>query len=367
MNLQLRRLEKRFDLARYLEQFDGTMSGNNFVMTCPQCNWKHPTLYILTEDKLNLQGEMVKRGSWVCYYCIDQDGGVGSGRTCLSLIEWLEDVEFTDAIKRLADGGTSADADFIGALEQAFAALVDQDDKADEPIPEIRLPKEFIAIGDGHYPPYVFEPYPIGRGISLERAKRFRLGYCLKGKYANRLIAPVYFNSRCVGFQARWMAKTPPMVKDKETGEMVRISKTKHAKGAKMSRVLYNWDEAKHQKQIVLIESPWASIKIGKKGSATFGKHLSSAQLELVLTSEADEVILMWDRDKDHAPGKGGYEKSLKFAEKLAQVLRVRAVKLPRDIDRLNVQSLARLIEATPVLSANDAWLAKTASWMRAL
>jgi len=352
MNLQLKRLEKRFDLARYLDQFDGVMSGNNFVMTCPQCNWKHPTLYILTEDKRDIQGELVKRGSWICYYCIDQDDGLGSGRTCLSLIEWMEDLEFTDAIKRLADGGTSADADFIGALEQAFAALAESDDdKADEPIPEINLPDGFISIGEGYYPPYVAE-----RGISLERAQRFRLGYCLKGRYANRLIAPAYFNRRCVGFQARYMQKRPPE----------GVSKTKHAKGAKMSRVLYNWDEAKHQQMIILVESPWAVIKIGAKGAGSFGKHLSSAQLELILRSDAEEVVLMWDRDKGHAIGKGGYEKSLKFAEKLAQVVRVRAVKLPRDIDRLNVTRLRRLIEATPVLSANDAWVARTSAWMSA-
>lgn len=350
MNLKLTRLEKRFDLERYLEQFDGTRSGNNFVMTCPQCQWKHPTLYILTEDKRNERGELVTRGSFICYYCIDQADGVGSGRTCLSLIEWLEDLEFTDAVKRLADGGTSVDADFIAAIEQTFAAFdVSDDDDADAPIPEVALPQGFTLVSEGHYPPYLDE-----RGISLERAMRFKLGYCRRGKYTNRLVAPVYFDRRCVGFQARYMQKTPPP----------GISKTKHAKGAKMSRVLYNWDEARHAKRLILVESPWASIKIGASGSATFGKHLSSAQLELVLCGDAEEVVIIWDRDRNHAPGKGGYDKSVAFAERIAQIIRVKAVKLPKDIDKLGVPRLRRLIDQTPALSANDAWLEKTARWM---
>lgn len=356
MNLYLKRLERRFDLRRYLEQYEYKEVSNNAVMTCPQCD-KEDKLYILLEDKHDTDGELVRRGNWICYYCNDNDAG-GAGRTCMSLIEWLEDVEWLEAIRRLAEEGSSGNADFIGAMEKAFAEL-EQDsteDKIDE-IPEVKLPQGFQMVDDRHYPAYVAE-----RGISVTRAMRFRLGYCETGHYANRLIAPVYFARRLVGFQARYMQKRPPI--DKATGK--RIKKTMHAKGAKLSRVIYNWDTAKHQKRIVLVESPWAGIRIGRQGAATFGKHLSAAQLELLLKSEAEEVVFMWDRDADHAPGKGGYDKSIAFAQKIAPLVKVRAVKMPdgRDPDEMSLARIEKLIAKTPVISASDAWIERTARWM---
>lgn len=372
MNITLRRLEKRFDLQTYIEQYEFKMVGENAVMHCPQCE-KDDKLYVLMKEKQDRNGETVPRGTWICYYCNDTDGG-GAGRTCLSLIEWLEDVEFIEAAKRLAEGGSSQDADFIGAMEKALAAFDDDEDKDEAPPPTVHLPREFIRIDERKYPPYLAE-----RGISVERAMRFRLGYCKSGYYENRLIAPVYFERKLVGFQARYMKKKPPMCTHKDgelpcfycggEDEHVRLKKTKHAKGAKMSHVLYNWDEARSVRRLVLVESPWAVIKIGRCGAGTFGKNMSSAQLELVMKSDAEEVVIMWDRDEDHAPGKGGYDKSVKIAEQLSQFVRVRAVRMPdaRDPDEHTMRSIKKLIAKTKVLDANAAWAEKVArrmSWL---
>jgi len=365
MNLNLRRLEKRFDLQTYIEQYDFKMVGENAVMHCPQCE-RDDKLYVLMQDKRDERGETKPRGTWICYYCNDQEEGGGAGRTCLSLIEWLEDVEWLDAVRRLAEGGTSADADFIGAMEKTLAELDDDEDKDEAPVPTIQLPREFIRIDERRYPPYVAE-----RGISVDRAMRFRLGYCKSGYYENRLIAPVYFEQRLVGFQARYMKKKPPVCTAHELpcsicggdDEHKRLKKTKHAKGAKMSRVLYNYDEAREANRLVLVESPWAVIKLGRCAAGTFGKNLSASQLELVMKSDAKEVVIIWDRDADHAPGKGGYDKSVALAERLAQFVRVRAVKLGAkvDIDDLSTREIGELIARTKALDVNAAWAEKVA------
>jgi hypothetical protein len=355
MKLQLTKLEKRFDLARYMEQFEYVMVGDNAVVKCPQCE-RENKLYVLMKEKLDTNGELVERGAWVCYYCRDREGG-GTGRTCLSLIEWMESIDFVDAAKRLADGGTSADADFIGTIEKLLKSFEEPED-AKEPPPSVELPPGFIRIDEDHYPPYCAQ-----RGISIERAIRFRLGYVpRKGGYcSNRLVAPVYFEGRVVGFQARYMKKKPPLVWNEKAGQHKRLTKTKHAFGAKMTRVLYNWDQAKNVKRLILIESPWAAIKIGRSGAATFGKHLSAAQLELIMKSDAEEVVFMWDRDEGHAPGKGGYDKSITFGERIAQVIPVRAVRMPdkRNPDELTLRKIMKLIERTPQLTANDAWMVR--------
>src|ERR1700748_632844 len=190
MNLQLKRLERRFDLFRYLEQYEYKTVGNNAVLTCPQCE-RDEKLYVLLDDKME-DGELVKRGTWICYYCNDHDGG--SGRTCLSLIEWLEDLDWLEAIKRLGEGGSAGGVWFFGAIEKLFRSFEkDAADEIETPIPEIKLPFGFRSVDEDHYPPYV-----ASRGISVDRAIRFRLGYCDRGPYANRLIAPVYFDRTLV-------------------------------------------------------------------------------------------------------------------------------------------------------------------------
>jgi len=364
MQLQFKKLEKRFDLDRYIEQYEHRMVGDEAVMDCPNCveEGKHEKLWVRMKEKRDSDGAIVPRGTWICYYCRDNDR-VGTGRTCLSLIEWLEDVEFLDAVKRLAEGGTAAEADFIGTLEKLLSTL-DEEDVEDEPPPTVQLPRGFRRIDEKHYPPYCAE-----RGISVERAMRFGLGYVPNGKgyCENRLIAPVHFDGRIVGYQARYMKKKPPMCRKEELPcaecggkhKHGRIRKTKHAKGAKMSHVLYNWNEARYARRLVLVESPWATIKIGRSGAGTFGKHLSARQLELIMKSSAEQIVLIWDRDKDHKPGRGGYDQALAFGERLSTIVPVRVVKLKRDIDDMTLAELRELITRTRVMSATDAWAAR--------
>lgn len=366
-NLQLTRLEKKFDLKTYMEGYEHTKVGDNYVLDCPVCE-KAQKLYVLAKDK----DASTPRGTWICYYCNDDDAG-GKGRTCLSLIEWLENVNFVAAARILAEGGASADADFIGNLEKLLETVDGEEEDDTEPPPTVKLPPGFVRITEKNYPAYAAE-----RGFSVERCMRFKLGYVPDGRgyCENRLVAPAYLDGRCVGFQARYMQRKPPKVCPKKslpcstcggTKEHTKVSKTKHAANAKMTKVLYNYDEARHAKHLVLIESPWAAIKLGRSAAATFGKHLSNAQIELVLQSDARELTIMWDLDRDHAAGKGGYDKALAYAQRLSNVLPVRAVKLSRDIDEMSVRELKSLIEATPVLSSNDAWSARLGRRLEAL
>lgn len=370
MNLRLTRLEKRFDLDRYLEGYDGKLVDDNFITFCPVCE-KDGKLYILTKDKRDANGERIRRGAWICYHCTGVDG-MGTGRTCLSLIEWMESIDWMEAIKRLAEGGTSADADFIGNLEKLMDELEEDDGEDKTELPAITLPKEFIRIDEKHVPKYLSV-----RGISVERAMRFRLGYCESGYFANRLIAPVYFEGVCRGFQARYMKPKPPMCTASKLPcslcngktEHKRAKKTLHGKGAKMSRVLYNYDVARLEKRLVLVEDPWSAIAIGKQGVAAFGTHLSSAQIELLMKTEAREIVLIWDRDEGAKPGQGGYDKSVEFAQKLASVVPVRAVRLPdsRDPDEVPKAELAQIIDQTPLLTSTDAWAVRVGrrlSWL---
>lgn len=337
MNLNLRRLEKRFDLEAYLEEFEPRDSGANWILTCPQCE-KEEKLYVLMDDKVTRKGTM-PRGSYICYYCADSEGG-GTGRGILQLISYLEDVDFIDAAKVLAKYSSGKDGDFADAVQEAFTMLYNESDRtvtAEDDIPEVKLPRRFVPIDHDHVPPYLLE-----RDISVKRAMRYGLGYARQGKYRNRLIVPVYFNDYCAGFQARWMAKDPPK----------GVKKTLFPKQAKMGNVLFNYDEVKMCRRVVLVEDPWSAIHIGRTATTGFGTKLSAAQLDLLMRTEAHEIVVMWDED--------AYEKSLRFAGTLAPFWQVRCVRLPdaRDPDEHDTEYLRELIAETPLLTPTDAFAA---------
>lgn len=337
MNVNVRRLEQRFDLEGYIAGYDPKDVGANWAITCPNCE-KQEKLYVLKQDKKDRNGELVPRGTYLCYRCSDEEGTM-TGRGILSLIEELEDVSFYEACKRLADGGTQADVNFSDAVGELLEKLDNVDDDADDAkpldIPEIELPVGFRPINERNAPAYLVE-----RGISVERARRYRLGFCMTGYYRKRLIVPSYLEGRLVSFQARYMRKVPPK----------GIKKTVFPKGAKQGQVLFNYDVARYCRRVVVCEDPFSAMRVGKTGTSTFGTHLSRGQFELLLNSAAREVVMLWDND--------AIDKAIALAEQLAQFWRIRVVRLPdeRDADEYSVKSLVRMIERAAVLDATSAF-----------
>lgn len=350
MNLNLHSLESRFDLKAYVEAQEFKDVGQNWAITCPHCE-KPEKLYILKEDKRDQRtGEKVPRGTFVCYYCADVEG-TGTGRGILSLIEYLEDLSFYEAVKRLAEGGTQSDQSFAEAVGEMLAQLEDvDDDDADDSkplaIPEVELPASFRPITAKNAPPYLRE-----RGISIARAERYRLGFCRSGYYRKRLIVPTYLGGRLVSFQARYMREKPPQ----------GIKKTIFPKGAKTGQVLFNYDQAKRCNRVVLVEDPFSAIRIGRIALCSFGTHLSRGQFELLLNSAAREVVVMWDRD--------AIDKAFALSERLAQFWKVRVVKLPddRDPDEHKTKTLVKMINAARPMDMTDAFAANVKQRLRYL
>lgn len=324
MSSALRILERRFNLGRYLSKYETKPSGNNLVMRCPSCD-KPDKLWVLAEKKTDATGERTP-GSFICYYCRDTDGdGVGNGP--LQLIQWLEDVDFLQALDILAaNGDDPASQDLADVVSAAFK-VEEHKDLKEEPVPSVELPEGFRRITEKRRPRYLRE-----RGISVKRAVRYKMGYCEHGYHANRLVVPVYLDGRLVSWQARYMRKDPPP----------GVKKTLFPKGAKSGQVLFNFDQAKHCQRIIVVEDPWSAVHLGRTAVATFGTTVTSHQLALLLRTEADEVVMMWDQD--------AIEKAYKAAVTLSSFFRVRVVELPdaRDPDERSVDELRDLIRQAP-------------------
>lgn len=123
--------------------------------------------------------------------------------------------------------------------------------------------------------------------ITYEIAQKYDLGFCPTGRLKNRIILPIYFEKRVVGWQARAMYK---FAKD------FQGRKYQTPKSFQINHYLYNWDEAKEYPVIVVVEGPFDVFTVGPNAVATFGTSISAEQVRLLSNLKARK-ILMWDYD----------------------------------------------------------------------
>lgn len=354
MPINFRAVDRAFDTERYvLDRFpDAQRSGGNLVVTCPRC--EKPKFWVLVVDR-----DDVRAPAWRCFSgdCSDM------GHTAVSLVRRLEDCDTFTAYEQIAKyaKGNQPIVDLRRLVEDRLAGEVEVWGEEPELVP---LPDQFIPVRADHrardLPAYFAE-----RGIGPKKALRYGIGWCESGYYRNRLVVPVTRGDEVAFFVARYMASRPPLCKASDlpctkcggTDKHKRLKKTLYPKGAKPGRFLFNYDRARHCETIRIVEGALDAVHVGKSAVATFGTSLSQYQLELLMKTAARELVIIWDRDPDAKPGKSGYEKAQALADRLADLWRVRVVKLPdaRDPDEHTRESLLELERDTPVLDASGA------------
>lgn len=344
--LNLKILDRAFDTERYvLQRFpEAQRSGGNLIVTCPAC--EKDKLWILIVDRDNIRSP-----AWQCF---SNDCG-DAGRTALSLVQRLEELDTFHALERIVQyqKGNQPLIDLRKLVEDRLlnGAEVDQGE------PErISLPDEFIPVRSGcsrsDLPRYFRE-----RGIGPKKAHRYGLGWYESGYFKNRLIAPVTVGGDVAFFIARYMKKTPPLCaaprlpcnrcggKDKHK----RLKKVLYPKGAHPGRYLYNYDRARRCGTIRVVEGVLDAIHVGKSAVATFGTQLSQYQLELLMRSEAREIVFLWDRD--------AIDKAREQADRLSDLWTIKVVELPdeRDPDEHSRDELRAMEEAATSLDVSGA------------
>lgn len=349
-----RAVDRAFDAERYVLDAhpDAQRSGGNLIVTCPRC--EKPKLWVLVVDR-----DDVRSPAWRCF-----SGDCGdSGRTAISLVRRLEDCDTFRALELIVkyQKGNQPLIDLRRLVEDRLAGEVEvwSEDASRQPLPD-----EFLPVRGDHrssdLPPYFRE-----RGISAKKALRYGMGWCEDGYFKNRLVVPVMRGGEVVFFVARYMSAIPPLCKAPRlpcprcggTDEHKRLKKTLYPKGAKPGRHLFNYDRARHCRTIRIVEGALDAVHVGRSAVATFGTSLSQYQLELLMRTAAEEIVIIWDRDPGAKPGQSGYEKAKELALRLADLWRVRVVKLPdaRDPDEHTAEALRGMESASPVLDASGA------------
>jgi DNA primase len=143
-----------------------------------------------------------------------------------------------------------------------------------------------------------------------------------------RIIIPVYFLGKMVGCQARFVGE-----RDWKTCPVPKYFNI----GLQKSAYLYNWDQAKLQPLVVLVEGVSDVWSVGPAGMALFGHTLSLAQSTLV-RYRLQEKLVVCMLDSDAADMNRALAAELKYTRTLAVDLP--AGKDPGDLPREEIWGL---------------------------
>lgn len=176
--------------------------------------------------------------------------------------------------------------------------------------------------------------YISNRGISDSTIFEHEIGFCSKGRFSKRIMVPVFHNKELVSYLGRdYSGKADKRVLY-DTRENVNP----------VAMYLYNFDEAKKYRSILVTEG-WVDClkskqKVVGKGLgvvASFGKNLTTEQIDLLVEGEFDEIIFMWDLD--------AFDQQLEFASWLSEVSKVFFTRLgEQDPGELNEEDFFRYL-----------------------
>ncbi len=290
---------KRLGLEKYRR---GWLKGD-----CPSCGKQNKFGVNIAQDRTN------------CFVCGYNDKPE----------EVIKRVEKLDSFSELK-GLLSDYSDFEVKLEKAEAFQIKED---------TTLPEGYINImfGDGLLGNNA-RAYIKKRGFKLKSVSRKGWGYCTTGKYMGYIICPYYLEGKLVYFNARrYMFNGPrfnnPPVEDFGIGK---------------SMLIYNRDALYLYNRIFVMEGLMNAETVGDNAISFAGKSYSKWQLNEIIKSPVDKVIIALDRE--------AIKLSIKLAFDLIQYKKVKLVIFEddRDPNDLGRKKFLKLVSKTNYLNYKD-------------
>lgn len=175
--------------------------------------------------------------------------------------------------------------------------LEDLDTKSSEPvtyfIPKknlVEFPPEYINILDLYdtsHPIYIQALEYIDKRIGIELAIKLNVGFCGIGKYANRIVIPVFdLEDEIVYFAARSIF---PFIEPK----------IKNPLGPRRD-ILFNWNVAQRFSEIFVMEGIFGAVTVYPYGIATLGKEITDEQILKILRTNVKIINIVLDNNAIH-------------------------------------------------------------------
>jgi DNA primase len=205
-----------------------------------------------------------RSGVWFCHMCQATGTGVG-------LIADLLSCSYDEALRILKG-------------EHALRYSVPPSDEKPVILQSIEFPKEYRPLDRRTKVNAAFWDYAASRGIDERLIRRYRIGYAAHGKYAWRLIVPVYVYGYLLSFVARDITGTL------EPKVLTPV-------GNHQSRLLFNLDNVYGRKDVVLVEGVFDALVLPDRTVASFGKRLTAEQCVLLRRAGIRTVTVAFDSD----------------------------------------------------------------------
>ncbi len=251
------------------------VSLNDVNIDCPYCG---------ADKHLAIHKESGLMNCWVCNF-----EGLERRPTFLDLVQELESCTFTDAKNLLED--------FIDDFVEAEEMFTYRKRK------KIFLPEE----ADDFFNPKSIRhrnialKYLSSRGFDDKIIKKYKLQFCSKGKFAFRIIIPVYFKNELVTFLGR------DYLNRKEVSRYENCSIEESLQRPK--ELFYGWDFFKGD-HLRLVEGVTDKWRIGDTSLAVLRSKISSEQKTLILNLKLKSISIMFDGD--------AYSKAYQIGEDLS-------------------------------------------------
>ena len=231
-----------------------TARGNH-AFHCAFCHHKNPKL------EINLIPNKKKENLWHCWVCDKK------GKTLFGLFKALKvSIEKRTQLR-----------DILGTTEKYDKVVLNT---------KVELPPEYkllynLTKSDIHARHAL--AYLKKRGITPTDILKYQIGYCEKGRYANKIIIPTYnVDGQLDYFVARSFEKEPSRKYDAPPSDKNIIG----------FENMINWNIP-----IVLCEGAFDAIAIKRNAIPLFGKNISKKLMQKLVTSEVKKVYLALDKD----------------------------------------------------------------------
>jgi DNA primase len=278
------------------------------IPECPYCHRK---------DKLGINLSMYRTNCFVC-------GPHGTPAQIVMDIEQLD--TYNDLIKFLNNG----DFENLQFTEEKVEIAQRK---------PVYLPDTFKLISFGtSVVAKAIRNYLRKRGFDITSLTRHGIGYCDGGPLWGYVILPFYYGGHLRYYNARNVLGSGPRYNNPN----------KDTTGLGKEFIIFNHDALEMYRTVYICEGVFNALTIGDQGIATQGKAFSRYQVNEILRSPANHIIILLDPDAK--------EYAIKLAMELVDFKKVKVIFLPdnKDVNDLGKNETMKLVHSTNYQSYKD-------------